>query len=395
MKEVKSMYKNELIQFTQDLIRVESYSGDEAKVAKIIKKKMIELEYDDVFIDSLGNVVGRIGDGEKIIMFDSHMDTVEVHNHEDWIVPPFEGEILNGKLYGRGSVDMKSAIAATVYAGAIAKRNELHKNVTIYVSCTVHEEYCDGENLKHLFAETDIRPDYVVICEPSNNNITLGHNGKAQVVIRTEGISAHSAAPDEGENAIYEMTEIIQRIEQLHEDLSHEENRKGTVTISDISSTSASLNAVPSQCKIYLDRRITLGITKEDIYREMDSLVEGKKATWELGTLIKESWTEKQIKYTPFHLAWKIAEEHELTQFCSKAYKKVFQNASPKYDFWNFGTNAVTPVSMGIPTIGFGPGDYRQAHMTNEHCEVSQIKESHDFYVHLIEEINQASLSHK
>ena len=159
---------------------------------------MKELGYDEVTVDSMGNVIGRIGEGEKSILFDSHVDTVEVNDEKEWDVPPFSGEIVNGQLHGRGSVDMKSSIAASIYAGAIAKERGLNAGKTVYVSCTVFEEDCDGENLKHLFKELDLRPDYVVICEPSNNKIVLGHKGKLQVSIKTRGISAHGSAPGKG-----------------------------------------------------------------------------------------------------------------------------------------------------------------------------------------------------
>ena len=186
---------SELLAFTQDLVRIRSFSGQEEAAVRFIADRMLALGYDDVTLDGFGNVVGRIGSGGKAIMFDSHVDTVAVDDEALWTVPPFSGEIWDGYLWGRGSVDMKSGAAASIYAGAIAKRRGLAAGGTLYVSCTVFEEDCDGENLKHLFKETGIRPDFMVICEPSANRITRGHKGKAQVVIRTKGLSAHGSAP--------------------------------------------------------------------------------------------------------------------------------------------------------------------------------------------------------
>lgn len=379
--------EKDLISFAQELIRIQSYSDQEKEIAAAIEKKMLELGYDEVFIDTIGNVVGRIGNGEKVIMFDSHMDTVEVNDPDAWEVPPFSAEIVNGRLYGRGSVDMKSAIAASIYAGILAKQTGYSEGKTIYVSCTVDEEYCDGENLKHLFHERDFRPDYMVICEPSNNKITLGHKGKAQILIKTKGVSAHGSAPEKGKNAIYEMAEIIQRVEQTNAELMRKEGPRGTLVMSRISSVSASLNAVPSECEVYLDRRMVLGETEETIQNEMDRIIQGKEATWEIGTLRRKSWTGVNIVYEPFHLPWKINEEHELTRACKEAYAQTFGSEAQEYDYWDFGTNAVTPVSMGIPTIGFGPGDYKLAHMTNESCEVTQIVEACKFYTRLIRQV--------
>ncbi|MGM8212302.1 YgeY family selenium metabolism-linked hydrolase [Virgibacillus sp. W0430] len=379
--------ESEVLAFAQQLVQIKSYSDDEEAIALCIEKKMRKLGYDEVIIDSLGNVVGRIGNGDTSIMFDSHMDTVEANNVEDWIVPPFSGEIVDGKLYGRGAVDMKSAIAASIYAGAAAKKLGYAADKTIYVSCTVNEEYCDGENLKHLFKELALKPNYMVICEPSDNKITLGHKGKAQMLIKTKGVSAHGSAPEKGKNAIYEMAEIIQRVERQNDHLMREEGSKGTLVMSKISSVSASLNAVPSACEVYLDRRIVLGETEEMIKQEMDSLIEGKNATWEIGTLHRKSWTGKDITYNPFHTAWKIDEDHELTIACNRAYEEIYGTPPTAYDFWDFSTNAVTPVSMGIPTIGFGPGEHKLAHMDNEHCAVQKIVEAFQFYTSLINKI--------
>lgn len=157
--------------------------------------------------------------------------------------------------------------------------------------------------------------------------------------------------------------------------------------MSRISSTSASLNAVPSECEVYLDRRTVPGETEGAIKKEMDRLIEGKQATWEVGTLQRKSWTGMDITYEPFHPAWKIDLNHQLTQACIAAYCENFGTEPAEYDFWDFSTNAVTPVSMGIPTIGFGPGEYKLAHMRNENCKVAQIIKACGFYTSLIAKI--------
>ncbi len=379
--------KKELVEFTQSLVRIKSLSGQEGEIIKFIEKKMISLGYDEVTIDSMGNLLGRIGNGEKSLMFDSHVDTVEVKDEAEWNIPPFSGDIADGRLHGRGSVDMKSSVAASIYAGAIAKRSGFTSGKTIYVSCTVFEEDCDGENLKHLFKELNFKPNYVVICEPSNNKITLGHKGKAQISIKTHGVSAHGSAPEKGINAIYEMAEIIRRVEQVNLELMKKDGARGTLVMSRISSVSASLNAVPSECEVYLDRRMVPGETEDAIKQEMGQLIKGRNATWEVGTLHRKSWTGMEIKYEPFHLAWKIDLNHELSKACIAAYAESFGNEPTEYDFWDFSTNAVTPVSMGIPTIGFGPGEYKLAHMRNENCKVDQILDACVFYTNVIHKI--------
>ncbi len=381
------MNQNELIRFAQRAVNIQSFTNEEGPLANEVLKEMKRLNYDEAFIDSTGNVIGRIGNGPKIIHFDSHLDTVRVHDPEEWQYPPFSGEIVNGYLWGRGSVDMKSALCASVYAAAIARDNNWTEGKTIYVTGTVCEEYCDGENLKHLYDELSLNPDYCVICEPSNNVITLGHKGKAQMRITTHGVSAHGAAPEKGVNAVYEMAEIISRVEALNKSLYKENEPHGTIVLSDISSVSASLNAVPSECSIYLDRRLALGETLEQVNHEMNQLISGKKATWEVGTLYHTTWTGKELVYEPMHNPWKINKEHDLTQALIAAYQNVYQEDPDQFDFWDFGTNAVTPVSKGIPCIGFGPGDYKFAHMKDERCSIKQIEEACLIYGQLIKEL--------
>lgn len=377
----------ELIAFIQSLVRTKSLSGQEEAAIRLIESKMNALGYDEVIIDSMGNLLGRIGQGGKTILFDSHVDTVEVNDAEKWDIPPFSGAVVDGRLYGRGSADMKSGAAASIYAAALARRLGLDSGKTIYVSCGVFEEDCDGENLKYMFNELNLKPDYVVICEPSDNKIALGHKGKAQISIKTHGVSAHGSAPEKGVNAIYEMSEIIQRVEKANTELMKKDGIKGTLVMSRISSTSASLNAVPSECEAYLDRRTVPGETEDAIRQEMDQLIRGKNATWEVGTVYRRSWTGMDIKYQPFHPAWKIDLDHALTRSCIAAYAENFGRQPAEYAYWDFSTDAVTPVSMGIPTIGFGPGEPKLAHMRNESCPINQIIEACGFYTRLIQKI--------
>jgi len=386
-EDVFRKYDNAVIEFARKLVQIRSYSGEEEGVARLVAGKMEELGYDEVFIDAVGNVMGRIGDGPGSVLFDSHMDTVEVNDEEEWISPPFGADIKDGRIYGRGSVDMKSSLAASLYSAVAARDLGFQDGRTIYVTATVSEEYCDGENLKMLFTEKGLRPDFVVICEPSNNLVTLGHKGKAQVLLRTHGVSAHGSAPEKGVNAVYEMAEIITRVEKLNDNLAALGSPHGTIVLSDISCVSASLNAVPSECSIYLDRRLVPGETEEDVKREMDALTLGKRASWEIGVLRRKSWTGVELVYFPLHRAWKIDQDHELVKACDRAYEKVFGRKPGEYGFWDFGTNAVTPVGMGIPTVGFGPGEYKLAHGVNENCEVDKILEAFRFYGLLMGEI--------
>lgn len=373
----------ELLHFYRSAVRTRSYSDEEGDIARLILAEMQRLGFDEAYIDRVGNVVGRVGSGKKVIHFDSHMDTVRVNDPEDWEAPPFSADIIDGMVCGRGSVDMKGGLSASVYAAALAAKLGLLEDKTLYVTGSVCEEYCDGVCLENFYNDSGVKPDCCIICEPSDNILTLGHTGKVQVRIRTHGVSAHGSAPEKGVNAVYEMAEIITRVEELNQALRRKKNG-GTIVLSNISCVTASLNAVPSECEIYLDRRLRLGETVGEVFAELDALVAGKRAMWEPGTLVHTSWTGEKLVYEPAHDPWRIADDHELTLACVRAYEETFGAAPDKYDFWDFGTNAVVPVSRGIPCIGFGPGEYKLAHMTNERCDANKVVDACEFYVNLI-----------
>ena len=265
-----------LLESIREAVRIPSFSDEEGELAAYLVDKMRCLGFDEVSMDSTGNVIGRMGSGGPLVQFDSHMDTVRVNDADKWAHPPFSGDVAEGYLWGRGSVDMKSALLCSLYGAFLAKRLGYLEDKTVLVTGTVCEEYCDGVNLKLLYDELKLKPDYCIICEPSDNMIALGHTGKAQIRITAHGISAHGSAPEKGKNAVYEIAPIIGRVEALNARLSSKGKPHGTIVLSDISCVTASLNAVPSSCSIYLDRRLTFGESLEQVKGEMEELVAGR-----------------------------------------------------------------------------------------------------------------------
>jgi len=373
-----------LVAFAAELVAVESPSGREERAIALVAERMRALGYDEVRIDGFGNVLGRIGSGGRTVLFDSHADTVGVDDEALWAVPPFSGTVRDGFLWGRGSVDMKSGAAASTYAAVLAARAGWTEGHTVLVSCTCLEEDCDGENLRHLFREFGLRPDACVVCEPSSNRIMTGHKGKAQVVVRAEGVSAHGAAPEKGVNAVYPMAKVIGRVKRRNLELSKTPPPRGTLVLTRITSEAVSLNAVPSRCELYLDRRIGPGESEEAVRREFDGLVEGTGARWEPGTLRRTTWTGLEVEYVPFHAAWRLPDDSPLAAAFSAAREEVLGPDARGFGFWDFSTNAVATVPLGIPTIGFGPGDFALAHMRDERCPVAEIEAACEVYARAI-----------
>ena len=383
---VNDFFKNlegDITAFAQELIRTKSYTHDEGAVVQLISEKMKSLGYTEVIRDDFGNVAGRIGNGDTTILFDSHCDTVEVNDPEEWTADPFGGEIIDGKIYGRGTVDMKGAIAATVYAGYVIKQLSLDKGKSVYISCSIMEEDIEGEALLYLCEKNNIHPDYVVICEPSSLKLATGHRGRAMLTIDTEGISAHGSSPELGDNAIYKVKDIIGRIEDLQARLSAD-STAGSVTLSRIESQAVSLNAVPDKCKLYLDRRLELGEDEAYVTAEMNRLTDGTDTRWDIHEIRDRTWTDKPVSCRAFFNPWELNEDHKLAQVSIRTYRETSGKTAELFK-WNFSTNGFASAGkLGIPTIGFGPGNPALAHCRNECCAVSEIIEAFKFYTLLV-----------
>jgi putative selenium metabolism hydrolase len=380
VKKLVNTLSSDIMRFAQQLIRTKSLTAHEGDLAKLVKNKMLALDYDDVFVDRIGNVIGIVGDGPTGILFDSHMDTVDVNQPEDWHYDPFGGEIIDGKLYGRGSVDMKGSLAAAVFAGHIIKRIGLQEGKTIYITASVMEEDYDGETVYAMCRQWERLPDYAVICEPSGLDLALGHKGRALLKVTTRGVSAHGSAPEKGINAVYKMRPLLQRVEALNNEMMGQRNETGSIAVTKISSRAESLNAIPAHCEVYLDRRLVSGEDTACISAEMDSLLQGIDADWEVYDKHGVSYTGVPVVLHSFLPSWEISTDHVLTLACLKSFKLAFDR-DPGLMKWDFCTNGVaTAGRLNIPTIGFGPGDSKKAHTVDEFCETSQIMAAANFY---------------
>ncbi|SCY35306.1 YgeY family selenium metabolism-linked hydrolase [Desulfoluna spongiiphila] len=380
-------YENEITDFLRKIISIQSYTGEEKEVAKTIKQTMEQLGYDDIIETEYGDVIGVLGDGNTTILIDSHMDTVVVNDADQWKHDPFGGDVVNGKMYGRGASDMKSAIASSVYAGYFAKKMGLLTGKTVYVSASVMEEDFDGFALKNIIEKLPKKPDAVVIGEPSDRQIALGHRGRALLEVHTKGVSCHGSAPENGVNAVYEMSEIIQRVNELNNTLYKNEGQHGSVVLSKIESTAVSLNAVPDECTIYLDRRLANGETFQVIEKEMNTLIEGTKASWNVYDALGRSYTEKEFAMHSFMESWAMDPEDPITVAMKKAFEGATGEGS-KLFHWNFSTNGFASTAKGIPTIGYGPGIMKCCHMKDEHCEMNDVFDATRIYAKFINEFN-------
>lgn len=382
---LRSAQSNErqVVQFLRDLIAIKSLSSQEEQVIYRIKEEMERCRYDEVTTDPMGNVLGRIGKGKHIIAFDAHVDTVDVGNPANWTVDPFQGAEKDGVIYGRGACDMKGALASIVYGGKLIRDLGLEDDYTLYVVGSVQEEDCDGLCWQYIINEDKLRPELVVIAEPTNLGIYRGHRGRMEIQVHTKGISCHGSAPERGVNAVYKMAPIIQDIERLNERLTGEPFLgKGTVTISEIRSTSPSLCAVADSSTIHLDRRLASTDTLVSAVQEIQDLPGVKQAQAEVVVCeyAVPSWKGLTYPTKKYYPTWLIPENHPALESGVSAFEKLF-GGKPVVNRWHFSTNGVAVMGMhGIPCIGFGPGNEIYAHMATEQIAVEQLVKAMAWY---------------
>ncbi len=325
--------------------------------------------FDKVEIDPMGNVLGYIGHGKHVIAMDAHIDTVGVGDKNLWNYDPYEGYEDDEIIIGRGVTDQEGGMASMVYAGKIIKDLGLEDDYTLIVTGTVQEEDCDGLCWQYIVNEDKIKPEFVVITEPTSLNIYRGHRGRMEIKVTTHGISCHGSAPERGDNAIFKMAPILNELKALNENLKDDEFLgKGTLTVSEIFFSSPSRCAVADGCTISVDRRLTDGETWEYAIQQIKNLpaVKAAKAEVEMYSYERPSYTDLVYPTECFFPTWVLKEDHPICETAVKCYKDLFES-EPKVDKWTFSTNAVSIMGRyGIPCIGFGPGHEDQAHAPNE-----------------------------
>ncbi|MCD6131016.1 MAG: YgeY family selenium metabolism-linked hydrolase [Candidatus Hydrothermae bacterium] len=363
-----------------EIVRIRSLSGEEREVIEKIKSLLESADFDEVKIDGLGNLIGRVGNGEKILAIDAHIDTVDTGDINQWEFDPFSGEIKDGFVLGRGSVDQKGGAASMITAGKILKELGYDGLFTVYFTFTIMEEDCDGMCWNYIIEKERLVPDFAILTEPTNLGIYRGHRGRMEIELYFRGISAHASAPERGDNAIYKASRAALEIEKLNYRLRNDDFLgKGSIAATLIESKSPSLCAIPDHCRIHLDRRLTWGETRESAIEEVREVI-GNEAVIEVPIYNRASYKGTLYKQEKYFPTWKIPEDHYLVKVASQAYELLFQEV-PRIGKWTFSTNGVAICGKhGIPTIGFGPGNEVYAHAPNEKIPIDHLVKASAFY---------------
>lgn len=367
------MDKQALIEFTQRLVRQQSFSGEEGPVTQIVVEEMKTLGFDEVRVDGNGSAVGIVEGAKagKTLLFDAHTDTVGIAPGSVWTKDPFGGEIIDGYLYGRGAADMKGALAAMVHAAGSVDRGEISGKVV--VSASVLEEVYEGGALKTVMDA--VNPDFVVIGESSSLNLVHGGRGRAEVHLETIGKPSHSSSPQQGVNAVHLMMKVIEAVEGIGLD-EHPLLGPAIFALTDIiSEPYPGYSVIPSRCKATYDRRLLPGDTIEGVLGDIQSLPKLRDIPFKavIAEGEHQAYTGNRLTCTKFFPAWILDEGHPLVQAALKGLRASGLN--PRFSAYRFCTNAAYSVgTAGVPTVGFGPGTEADAHVVDERLNLEELE---------------------
>jgi len=374
----------DIIQFMRDIVAIPSMDSQLKAVGERIAAEMNQLGFDEVRFDKMGNILGRIGEGPRVIVFDSHIDTVGIGDPDEWEWDPFTGKVEDGILYARGACDEKGSTPGMVYGLAIARDLGLLKGWTAYYFGNM-EEWCDGI-APNTFVEVDpgVRPDFVVIGEPTKMQVYRGHKGRIELRVVAKGKSAHAASNHLGDNAIYKLLPVIAGIRDLEPQLGdHPFLGHGKITVSDMHVKTPSINAVPDEAVIYIDRRMTFGETREEAIAQIEALIPPKfRDSVRVEELFYEepSYTGFVFPVDKYFPAWALEDEHPLVQAGQQARRLIGLPEAPSGK-WEFSTNGIYWAGKaGIPSIGFGPGDETTAHTVRDSVPLDDVVKAAEFY---------------
>ena len=329
-------YEKDMTRFLRDLVRIPGESAGEEGHIKRIEAEMNKLGFDKVEIDPMGNVLGYMGTGKTLIAYDAHIDTVGIGNIANWTFDPYEGFESDTEIGGRGTSDQLGGIVSAVYGAKIMKDlGLLSDQYTVLVTGTVQEEDCDGLCWQYIINEDKVRPEFVVITEPTDGNIYRGQRGRMEIRVDVKGVSCHGSAPERGDNAIYKMAEILMEVRELNERLHYDPFLgKGTLAVSEIFFTSPSRCAVADSCAISIDRRLTDGETYESALEEIRALPSVKKYNAEVSMYKydRPSYTGLVYPTDCYFPTWVSPEDHITTQAMVEAYRGMY--GEPVVDKW-------------------------------------------------------------
>lgn len=386
IKEYVAAQEEEVVQFLKDFIAIESVTYNEKNAVDFLAGKMKEFGFDEVRVDKVGNVVGRVGSGKTVLLYDAHIDTVELGDPAAWGFNPLEARMEEGKvLHGRGAVDDKGCLTGITFAGKALKALGLDKDFTLWVSGSLSEEDVEGSCVKAMTEENpDIKPDFVLVAEASENRVIRGHKGRALIKISVPGKCAHASTAWRGDNALIKALPIMDKVDKFQDFVEDPFLGKGSIEVTKVDCKTPSLNTIPGEAVITCDRRISCGESIDDLLKEVAQFYEGiDGVTAVIDTEKVQTYTGYDITCVDYFPSWVLPEDHPLIQAGVDAFTGLWDE-KPVVGSWEFCTNATHLCGrMGVPAIGYGPGDGSLCHSTQDKVPVDDLMRAIAFYASL------------
>ena len=362
-----------VVAFLQEILRLESRSGDEARLAARVVLEMQQLGFDAAWIDESGNALGLVSGGERGagVMLLTHLDHIDVGDLSLWQHPPFAGVLEAGVLHGRGAVDIKGPLAAQMYAlAAILEAGERPRR-DVLIAMPVLEE-TGGAGMMALMATLpiptplgDFVPGACIVGEPSNNRVMLGHRGVCRSTISFHGRAHHASLGLKADNPHFALAKFLTRLETF-QPVTHEILGVSSLTPTVIRADTSSNNLTPNRIDLTLDWRTTTE-TADDVRRTLETLLDGLPASFSSF----EDWHGDATGIK--HPGFVTQPDHPLvTRLQQVVTRAIPDTLEPS--IWRFATDGRFSHARGIATVGFGPGDERLAHTTRERIAVSELE---------------------
>ncbi len=369
------------VDFLADLIRIKSYTGQEAAAVERTLHEMRRCGLADVRPDSAGSALATIGAGRFHLLYDAHLDENEIADERDWPYPPLEPTIAYGKMYGLGASDCKGGVAAIVYGARIAADLNLTGDCTITVKGSTLEEDAEGFAMRCLFEQDGFpRPDAVLLAEATDLTLRRGHRGRCEIKVRTRGRAAHASTPALGDNAILKMRAVLDALEAMTPHLPVDPVLgQGTQVVTMIESPHTP-NSVPAWCEVTIDRRLTPGETPQSVVAAITGALTDLDATVELPRQPVKSWTGLDLSGPAFFPGWLLPEDHPLLA-AGKLTCVALWGEAPRVDVWKFSTNGTYSAGVaGIPSLGFGPMEEQYVHTPQDQVDLAKLLKGAMFY---------------
>jgi len=367
-------------QFLADLIAIRSYTGEEGPAVERTLRELRAIGCDKVWQDSAGNALGQIGHGQRVILYDAHLDTNQVADAGEWPHRPLEPVIENGAMWGLGASDCKGGVASIVYGAALIKALNLSGDFTLLVMGATLEEDAEGFALRSLVERDGVRPDLVMLAEATDLTLRRGQKGRCEVRVRVTGRAAHASQPELGENAILKMMPVVAALEGTNQTLPVSAVFGPGKQVVSLIEGPHTPNSVPSWCEVTVDRRLVPGETAESVLAGIRAVVEPLGATARLPDQPVLTHTGLRLDGPCYFPGWLLDEAHPLIA-SGQAAGAALWGRPPKVDVWRFSTDGAYCAGMAnIPTLGLGPEEEKYVHTPEDQVDLNKLNEAAAFY---------------